>query len=115
MYGAIVRQWFVPIDLGIISEKIRIKMVRTAEAMPKNSLPKTFTACAPTPAAPIVLAMVLMESMAAIDLSERSLSRFIMRPPLLWVAIVSVKDVVVESNTDSISEQRKEIPKAKNK
>jgi len=50
--------------LGIISEKTNIKRVRIAEIIPKYISPNIFVACAPTPAAPIVCATVLKESIA---------------------------------------------------
>ena len=58
------RQYRAPIVLGMISEKIRINSVRTAEIMPKYASPNIFVACAPTPAAPIVCATVFNESIA---------------------------------------------------
>src|SRR5690606_33464162 len=75
--GAICFQYRAPIDFGMISENIRIAMVKTAEIHPKYSSPKTKTACAPTPAAPTVWAIVLKESIAAkglsiLDLRSRS-------------------------------------------
>ena len=58
-------QYDVPIVLGIISEKIRINIVTTAETIPKGILFNAIAACLPTPAAPIVLAMVFNDKIAA--------------------------------------------------
>ena len=69
IFGANERQWLAPIDFGIISVNIRMRSVNTMDAIPKYSFPKTTTACAPTPAAPMVLANVLRARMAAMDLS----------------------------------------------
>ena len=58
---------------GIISEKTRIRMVVIALTTPNHALPKTIVACWPTPAAPMVLAMVLRLRMAAIGLDDSCL------------------------------------------
>ena len=54
-------QYDVPIVLGMISEKTRIRTVVMPLTSPNHLEPKTAVACAPTPAAPIVLAIVLRE------------------------------------------------------
>ena len=56
---------------GMISEKMRISSVVMADIQPKNTEPPMMVACMPTPAAPMVLAMVLRARMAA---SGRALS-----------------------------------------
>ncbi len=55
----------VPMVLGRISEKMRMRMVVMADTNPNHWLPKSSVACAPTPAAPMVWEMVLSERMAA--------------------------------------------------
>ena len=50
--------------LGIISESTRIKRVRMADISPKYCSPKILMDSAPTPAEPMVWAMVLSERMA---------------------------------------------------
>ena len=97
--------------LGMISEKMRIRMVVIAEMRPNHSLPKTRAVCRPTPAAPMVLAMVLSERMAAMGLSMLSLRRrnspaFLL--PSSW-SIVRY-DTGVDIRTDSRTEQTKEMP-----
>ena len=47
-------QYLAPMVFGIISVITRIRIVRIADTMPKYASPKTRTACAPTPAAPMV-------------------------------------------------------------
>ena len=93
--------------LGMISEKMRIRMVVIAEMRPNHSLPKTRAVCRPTPAAP----MVLSERMAAMGLSMLSLRRrnspaFLL--PSSW-SIVRY-DTGVDIRTDSRTEQTKEMP-----
>ena len=61
----------VPMVLGMISAKIRMSSVIRADTQPNHSAPKSRVACRPTPAAPMVLAMVLRARMAA---SGRALS-----------------------------------------
>lgn len=51
-------------------------MVVTAETTPNHSLPKTMDDCCPTPAAPMVCAIVFKESMEAMAL-ELSLLYFL--------------------------------------
>ena len=58
-------QWVVPMVLGMISANTRISTVVMALTTPKNSLPNTMVAWLPTPAAPMVLAIVFSESIAA--------------------------------------------------
>ena len=64
----------VPMVFGMISENTRISIVIMADTSPNHSLPKIIVAWRPTPAAPIVLAMVFSESIAAIGLSMFCLS-----------------------------------------
>jgi hypothetical protein len=57
-------QYLAPIVLGIISEKTNIIRVRMADIIPKYISPNILVACAPTPAAPIVCAIVFRERIA---------------------------------------------------
>ena len=63
----------VPMVLGMISAKTRISMVVIALTRPNQALPKSRVACWPTPAAPMVLAMVLRLSIAAIGREDSCL------------------------------------------
>ena len=56
--------YFAPTVLGIISEKIRIKIVRIADTSPIDVSPNNFAASTPTPAAPTVWAIVLSDKIA---------------------------------------------------
>ena len=67
-------QYLAPIVLGIISVTTSIKMVKIADTIPNAVSPKTLTACAPTPAAPIVWATVFKDKIA-----DSGLSIFIFR------------------------------------
>jgi len=53
----------------MISEKMRMRIVVIAETNPNHWLPKASSTCWPTPAAPMVWAMVLRLSMAAMALA----------------------------------------------
>ena len=70
-------QWLVPMVLGMISEMIRISKVIRALTRPNHCEPKSRVACRPTPAAPMVFAMVLSDRMAAMGREESVLNRFI--------------------------------------
>ena len=95
----------VPMVLGIISEKTSISMVVTTLTSPNHLEPKTSVACAPTPAAPMVLAMVLSERMAAIGL-ELSCLNFLnlvaaLYPSSSLMVIYEIGvDIRVASNTE---------------
>ena len=54
-----------PMVFGIISEKMRINRVVTPDTTPNHASPNTTLVCKPTPAAPMVLAIVFNERMAA--------------------------------------------------
>ena len=56
--------------LGMISEKTRMRTVITAETTPNHWLPNSRVACRPTPAAPMVLAMVFRLRIAAMGRDE---------------------------------------------
>ena len=64
-----LRQYLAPMVFGIISVKTKIKMVSIADIIPNDDSPNTLTACAPTPAAPTVWAIVLSDRMADNGLS----------------------------------------------
>jgi hypothetical protein len=108
------RQYRAPIVLGIISEKIRIASVRIAEITPKYASPKIMEACAPTPAAPIVCAIVFKDKIA-----ERGLSILLLRfrkvvarlDPSSSLTFKNVSEE--ESKTDSIIEHKKDTNKAR--
>ena len=96
--------------LGMISENTKIRMVRIAEITPKYSAPNTFVASAPTPAAPIVCAIVFRQRMAEIGRSIFSLSFLSNFDPLAFSpSFIVTKEVGVESKTASRIEQVKEI------
>ena len=66
-------QRVVPRVLGMISENTRIRMVIRALTSPNHSDPKMIVACRPTPAAPMVFAIVLSDRIAAIGREESCL------------------------------------------
>ena len=94
---------------GKISEKNRMRMVMMADTRPNHWLPNSWVACCPTPAAPMVLAMVLSDRIAA---RGRSGSCFIFRKSAAWASPSSCRIVMyemgVESKVDSRREQRKD-------
>ena len=55
----------VPMVFGMISENTRMSIVVTALTSPNQWDPNTIVACLPTPAAPMVLAIVFSERIAA--------------------------------------------------
>lgn len=80
-----------------------------AEMTPKYSSPNILTDSEPTPAAPIVCAMVFSESMAATGLSIFVLYFFNKdadRAP--WLSFMEMKDMGVDSKTASRTEHKKE-------
>ena len=102
-----------PRVLGKISENIKIRTVNIADTTPNDSEPNTFAACAPTIAAPAVLAIVLRESMAASGLSTLPLKRAKRRTPFLGeFSLIFTNVGVALSNTLSISEHIKEMSNA---
>ena len=58
-------QYLAPSVLGIISEKINMRKVNIAETIPNDVSPKSLVASAPTPAAPIVCAIVFSAKLFA--------------------------------------------------
>lgn len=58
------RQYDAPMVLGMISESTRINSVRIADIIPKYSSPKILIDSAPTPAEPMVCAIVLSDRIA---------------------------------------------------
>ena len=109
-------QYLAPIVLGIISEKTNIKSVRMAEIIPKYKSPNILVACAPTPAAPIVCAIVFKVSIADNGLSIFFFNLIKVVADLLPFSSFTIrKDIDVESKTDSIIEHRNETNKARNK
>ena len=101
---------------GSISAKTRISRVNTAEMMPNQVLPKRMEAWRPTPAAPIVLAIVLSERIAANGFSVSVLySRNFAAGLYPCSFFIVMKESGVESNTDSRMEQRNEIRSVPNR
>ena len=102
--------------LGMISEKMRMSRVITADTRPNHWLPKTCVACWPTPAAPMVLAIVLSDRMAANGRSVEVLY-FLNRIAVLSPSssFMMMNESGVESNEDSRVEQRKEMAIAPNR
>ncbi len=87
--------------------------VSTAEMMPKYSSPKTLTASAPTPAAPIVWAMVFSERIAEMGLSISCFCRMSSGAYLApSCSFMAMNDMGVESRTASRIEQRNEMASA---
>lgn len=77
--------------LGIISESTRIKRVRMADISPKYCSPKILMDSAPTPAEPMVWAMVLSERMAPTGRSTLFLYCFISVAVLLpWFSLIEM-------------------------
>ena len=71
------RQYEAPMVFGMISERTKINSVRMADMSPKYSSPKSLIDSAPTPADPMVCAMVLRERMAPTGRSTLFLYCFI--------------------------------------
>ena len=95
------------------SEKIKINNVNTTEATPNHSFPQMRVTSAPTPAEPIVCAMVFNERIAPTGLSTLFLRSFKTEADFLPSCSFAVmKDIGVESRTASKTEHKKEIPKA---
>ena len=102
-----------PMVLGIISEKTRMRMVIMALTRPNQREPKRIFACWPTPAAPMVLAMVFKESMAAMGLEVSCLYRLKREAGLYPSSSRMVTyDIGVDMSVASRMEQRKEMAMA---
>lgn len=109
-------QNLAPIVLGIISDTTNINKVRIADTTPKDASPNILTACAPTPAAPMVCATVFKDKIADNGLSMlffKSMNVFAQAFPSSCLTIRN--DWEVESRTASITEHRKETNNARNK
>ena len=101
---------------GMISESTSINNVRIAEIMPKYCSPKSLIDSAPTPAEPMVWAMVLSERIAPTGRSTLFLYRFISVAVLLpWFSFIEIYDIGVERSTASRTEHRKESDSAPKK
>ena len=96
--------------LGIISEKMRMDSVISADASPNQRLPNTSVTCAPTPAEPMVLAMVLSDRMAAMGRVLSVLYR-LKRAAGAYPSSsrMVIYEMGVDISTDSRMEQRKEM------
>ncbi len=83
-----------------------MRNVSMADTSPNTLSPHMFTACAPTPAAPIVWAMVFSDSIAAMGLSmlflKSSRRAAVLLPSL---SFIEMKEIGVDNNTDSSTEQ----------
>jgi len=90
--------------------------VSVADTTPKYASPHIAVACAPTPAAPTILAMVLKDSM---DDKGRSMFSFNFFSDLArlfpLISKVLTNETDTDSKVDSAIEQRKEIESAKKK
>ena len=107
------RQYEAPIVLGMISESTRIRSVRMTEITPKYSSPKSFIDSAPTPAEPMVWAMVLSERIAPTGRSTLFLYRFIKEAVLLpWFSFIEMNDIGVDRSTASRTEHKKDSARA---
>lgn len=109
-------QYDAPIVLGIISDSTRISRVRIADIIPKYSSPKSLIDSAPTPAEPIVWAIVFSERIAPTGLSTLFLYCFINVAVLFpWFSFIDINESGVESSTASKIEHRKESASAPKK
>ena len=91
-------------------------IVSVADTTPKYASPHIAVACAPTPAAPTILAMVLNDSMDDNGRSIFSFNFFSDLERLLpLTSKVLTKETDTDSNVDSAIEQRNEIESAKKK
>lgn len=107
------RQYEAPMVFGIISESTRMSSVRMAEMMPKYSSPNSFIDSAPTPAEPMVWAMVLSESIAPTGLSTLFLYCFISVAVVLpWFSFIEMNDMGVDKSTASRMEHKNDSAKA---
>lgn len=110
------RQYDAPMVLGIISESTRINSVRIADINPKYSSPKSFIDSAPTPAEPMVCAIVLSERMAPTGRSTLFLYYFIKTAVLLpWLSFIEMNDIGVDKSTASRTEHKKDSANAPKK
>ena len=99
----------VPIVLGTISANSSINRVKIPEMIPNQVLPNSSVACRPTPAAPIVLAMVFRERIAASGFSVSVLySRNLVAGLYPCSFFIVMKESGVDNSTDSSMEQRNE-------
>jgi hypothetical protein len=102
--------------LGIISVITSISSVKHADTTPKYASPNTFAACAPTPAAPTVCAIVLSESIADNGMSTFSLYFMSMAADLLpLLAFAISEEIGIDNNIASVMEHKNEVNSAKNK
>ena len=93
----------------MISENINMQRVSIPEATATHSLPKITRVCAPTPAAPIVLAIVFTVNIAASGLLIFSFSSAISLPDVPpSFSITDTCAIERLSRTDSSREQRNE-------
>lgn len=107
------RQYDAPMVLGMISESTRINSVRMADISPKYSSPKSFIDSAPTPAEPMVCAMVLSERIAPTGRSTLFLYCFIKAAVLLPpVSFMEMNDIGVDRSTASRTEHKKDSDRA---
>lgn len=101
---------------GMISESTRINSVRMADISPKYSSPKSFIDSAPTPAEPMVCAMVLSERIAPTGRSTLFLYCFIKAAVLLpSVSFIEMNDIGVDRSTASRTEHKNDSDRAPNK
>ena len=100
----------------MISEITRINSVRMADINPKYSSPKSFIDSAPTPAEPMVWAMVLSERMAPTGRSTLFLYCFIkVAVLLLLVSFIEINDIGVDRSTASRTEHKRDSDRAPKK
>ena len=110
------RQYEAPMVLGMISESTKINNVRIADINPKYSSPKSFIDSAPTPAEPMVCAMVLSERIAPTGRSTLFLYCFIKEAVLLpWLSFIEINDIGVDRSTASRTEHKKDSDRAPKK
>ena len=99
----------------MISLKVSTQSVKMADTTPTPVLPKMRPASEPTNEAPAVLAMVLRIRMALMGRSMLLLRCFSFLAPLVpCSSSILAKVMGVESKVASNTEQRKEMPMAKN-
>ena len=108
-------QYAAPMVLGIISDRNRTAKVKIIDAIVRRSSPHIRETSAPTPAAPIVCAIVFNVSIAVNGFTESSSFKRDQRTPFLSpvLLIMLTCDIDIDNSTASSIEQRNETPSAR--
>ena len=109
------RQYAVPSVFGMISDRNNTANVKITDAIVRYSLPNWFWTSEPTPAAPIVCAMVFSVRMAVRGFTASSDFNFAHNMPLRLPSFSHTATCVfgMESTTASSIEQRNDTPSAR--